>query len=164
MKNNKTLWTVIIIAVVVIGLYSVMQGPSSNNTGAVDITGNPSTSPTATAVAPVYHKKSTSPAPVVDTRTYSQLVAAFDGKRIQFDLGCQASPQSMSLKNGTMIMLDNRAPQPRTITIGNVSYSVPASGFKLVTLNSPSLPSTQSISCNGTTNVSTILLQALISN
>ncbi|MBI4117237.1 MAG: hypothetical protein HY451_00895 [Parcubacteria group bacterium] len=94
------------------------------------------------------------------SRIYSSLVAQFEGKRIQFDDNCQMIPPSITYKNGTRIMLDNRAGQSRVIVIDNNQFIFPAYSYKLVTLRSRNLPYTVKINkCDDLVNVGQILIQ-----
>lgn len=92
---------------------------------------------------------------------YSAAVKQYEGKRIQFDMYCQAIPTSLVFKNGTSVMLDNRSGDARTIKIGNTSYYLAGYGWKIVTLSvaSSQLPATLWINCGSAVNVSKILLQ-----
>lgn len=93
------------------------------------------------------------------TQTYTNLVKEYEGKRIQFDIGCQANPGQATFKTGTKVMFDNRSGDPRIITIGGVQYSFAGYGYKILTLSSPSLPKTILLSCGAAVNVGQILLQ-----
>lgn len=92
---------------------------------------------------------------------YSAAVKQYEGRRVQFDMYCQAIPTSLSFKNGTSIMLDNRSGDARTVTIGGTAYYLSGYGWKVITLwkSSSQLPATLSINCGGAVNVSSILLQ-----
>ncbi len=105
-------------------------------------------------------KSSATPTPLPSV--YSNLVKEYGDRRIQFDDRCQAIPLNPTYKNGTSIMLDNRSNSARTIKIGNTSYSLSGSGYKIITLSSPSLPKELNVSCGSAGNVSKILLQAII--
>lgn len=95
-------------------------------------------------------------------QTYTDLVRQFEGRRIQFSESCHGNPGSVTFKNGTQVMFDNRSSSPRTIAIGNQVYSFPAYGYRILTLSSANLPATISVNCDNNVNSSQILLQANI--
>jgi hypothetical protein len=92
---------------------------------------------------------------------YSTAVKQYEGRRIQFDMYCQAIPTSLVFKNGVSLMLDNRSGDARTITIGGTPYYLAGYGWKVVTLSvsASQLPKTLSINCGSAVNVSHILLE-----
>lgn len=90
---------------------------------------------------------------------YTKLVAQYEGRRIQFDINCQAIPSNASYRSGTQIMFDNRSGDARYITIGGVSHYLAGYGYKILTLTSSELPKTVLISCGAAVNVGQILLQ-----
>jgi hypothetical protein len=94
------------------------------------------------------------------TISYKQALITYKDKRIQLGTGdlCTATPSTVTYKNGTTIMVDNRAPVARTVKIGG-TYSIKAYGFKLIKLSSATLPATWLVDCNNQQNVATILLQ-----
>ena len=93
------------------------------------------------------------------TQTYTNIVKQYEGKRIQFDIGCQANPKQVTFKTGTKVMFDNRSGDARVITVGGVQYNFSGYGYKILTLSSPTLPKTILLSCGAAVNVGTILLQ-----
>ena len=106
---------------------------------------NPSISPTNKVIQPA--------------KTYTQLVAQYVGKRIQFDARCQAIPNNVTFKDGTQVMFDNRSGDARTITVGGTKYQFAGYGYKVLTLSSGTLPKTLYLSCGAAVNVGQILLQ-----
>ena len=95
-------------------------------------------------------------------QTYSAVVSQYEGRRIQFDDQCQSQPTEVTYKNGTTLMFDNRSAMAKTVKIGDQTYEFPPYGYKILTLNSVSLPATLNVSCNNSVNVLKILLQANI--
>lgn len=94
------------------------------------------------------------------SKIYTNLVAQFEGKRIQFDDNCQMTPASVTYKNGTKLMLDNRAGETRVMLIDNNQFVFPAYGYKIITLRSGNLPYTVVINkCDESVNVGQILIQ-----
>ena len=93
------------------------------------------------------------------TQAYSEVVKQYAGKHIQFDANCQAIPTQTTFKNGTAVLFDNRSGDARTIKIGDVSYSFPGYGYKILTLSSSTLPKTLNLNCGSAVNVGSILIQ-----
>ena len=55
-------------------------------------------------------------------------------------------------------MIDNRSGTARTVRVSS-NYSIPAYGFKIVKLSSPTTPAIWYIDCDKSQNVATILIQ-----
>lgn len=91
--------------------------------------------------------------------SYEQALIKYKDARLQLDKTCQASPDKMTFKNGTSIMIDNRAPVSRTVKVGS-TYTIKAYGFKIIKLSASKLPVTYLVDCDKSQNVSTILLQS----
>ena len=94
----------------------------------------------------------------VTTLSYEHALTQYIDKRIQFDSRCQATPSQVTYKNGTSIMLDNRASVARTIKIGSL-VSIPAYGFKIIQISSDTLPATWLVDCGTSQNVATVIVQ-----
>ena len=90
--------------------------------------------------------------------TYAQALVKYKDARIQLNNICQASPNNVTYKNNTSIMLDNRAPVDRTVKVGFV-FNIKAWGFKIIKLSSAKLPATWLVDCDTSQNVATILIQ-----
>ncbi|OGG62867.1 hypothetical protein A3C21_02355 [Candidatus Kaiserbacteria bacterium RIFCSPHIGHO2_02_FULL_59_21] len=91
--------------------------------------------------------------------SYQQALAKYADHRIQFDATCQANPSTITYKDNTGLMLDNRSPVARTIKLLN-AHTVKAWGFKIVTLPDTYRASkTILVDCDGSQNVATILVQ-----
>lgn len=101
--------------------------------------------------------KAKAPTPVVPL-TYAEALVTYKDFRIQLDTECRAFPNNVTYKNGTTIMIDNRAPVARNIKVGT-TMSVKAWGFKLIKLSSSTLPATWLVDCGTQQNVATILIQ-----
>ncbi len=160
MKNY--VWIIAVIAIV--GLYLLFNkgGMPSSDTATLSISPAPTQS-TVKAPAGSKPKPAASNASAPQT-AYTDLVKQYGDRRLQFDAGCQVSPNTMTYRNGTSIMLDNRSDVAKTVKIGSAQYNLGAKGYMIVLLNSTSLPKDLAISCNNSPNVGKILLQALISN
>lgn len=118
------------------------------NRGAMNVA-EPSVSPTPTSGI------STQKA---GTTAYTKAVQTYANVRFQFDQYCQAIPQSMSVKSGRTIMLDNRSGDARVIKVGPNSYSLAGYGWRLVTVSSTTLPKTLYLNCGSAVNVGTLIL------
>lgn len=91
--------------------------------------------------------------------SYAEALVKYKDTRIQLNNLCQATPNNVTFKNGTDIMIDNRSPVARSVKVGS-SFSIKAYGFKIVKLSSPAtLPTTWLVDCDAAQNVATILIQ-----
>lgn len=90
---------------------------------------------------------------------YTQLVKDYEGRRVQFDIGCQALVPNTTYKNNTKIMFDNRSGDARIITIGGVEYNFPGFGYKILNISGSNLPARVSFDCGSAVNVGGILIQ-----
>lgn len=149
-QRNKTLLVVGGVAVIVALL--MWSSDSGSNP---DASGSPSPSGSANS--------SGSPTPggsVSAVRAqYDALVKEYEGKRIQFDMNCQAIPNSLTFKNGTKVMFDNRSGDKRTFSLNGKVYNILGYGWQLITLSSSKLPMTYVIDCGSAQNVGTITIQ-----
>lgn len=116
--------------------------------------------------APSATPENTTSYPRSTTLNYTQAVNQYINKRIQFDDVCQAIPNSITVKNGASIMLDNRFSEQRFVTLDNRKYTLTAHGFQIITLSSRILPHVVAIDCGGPKssnqiyiNVAQILIQ-----
>ena len=151
-RNKFLLGLFVVVAVVALSIF-IDQGREMeeilDNTAVQPI---PSQSPTVKK--PVSTKSAQTAA-----QDYTNLVKEYEGRRIQFDINCQAIPNYVTYKNGIKIMLDNRSGDARIITVGGTQYSLAGYGYRLVTLSSTSLPKPILLSCGSAVNVGQILLQ-----
>lgn len=155
-KNNKNLWIwfVVVLVVVIIILLStniftsVPPAKESDPTplaDSVDSTEDTSAGSVNVGVSAA-------------TISYQNALVKYKDARIQLDATCQANPKNVTYKNGTDIMIDNRAPATRAVKVGS-TFSVKAWGFKIVKLSSATLPATWLVDCDQSQNVATILIQ-----
>ena len=162
--NNKVLWAVIIVAVLVVGWIFFRGG--DNLLGPVTGTASPTVSPgtvprTGTGAGSGGVIPGGTPV-AQNLQNYSELVNQYAGRRVEFDEGCQMRPADVTFKNGTIVMFDNRSPQAKTIKIGNQSYNLPAYGYRFLTMNSQTVPLPLKVGCDNVPDVGRILLQANI--
>ena len=90
--------------------------------------------------------------------SYAEALAKYKDARIQLDDRCQASPNNVTYKNNTSIMIDNRSPMTRSVKVGS-TYTIKGYGFKIVKLSSSQLPIQWLVDCDKSQNVATILIQ-----
>ena|SRR3989338_691539 len=90
--------------------------------------------------------------------SYQNALVRYKDSRIQIDESCQARPNNITYKNGTNIMIDNRSKLARTVKVGSI-FPIKAWGFKIVKLESATLPATWLVDCDKSQNVATILIQ-----
>lgn len=155
-SKNWFLWVVIVVAALVVwGLWS-FGGKGLFQPGTVT---ESELTPLSTPVPAAGQESVFTPSQI---QNYSDMVMQFGEKRIQFDERCQMTPADVTFKNGTTIMLDNRSGTAKTIRIGGQIYSFQPYGYRILTLSSPTLPNSLTISCDNSPNVGRILLQANI--
>jgi hypothetical protein len=165
MDKNKNMWIWVVIAVVVIGIV-IFFAMSKKDKDAELLTNGETAMDAADRSDPDGEEDVTegsisasngSASPQV-TLSYQQALVKYKDARIQLDKTCQASPDKMTFKVGSEIMLDNRAGVSRIIKIGT-PYTIKPWGFKIVKLTGTKLPTTYMIDCDGQQNVSTVTVQ-----
>lgn len=105
-------------------------------------------------------EESTTSISLSETISYNDALKIYANKRIQFDENCVASPNFVTFKEGTKIMLDNRASKARPVYLDGQVYNLQAYGFKIITLTtSAALPHTIMVDCGTGKNNGRILLQ-----
>lgn len=91
--------------------------------------------------------------------TYANALIKYTDRRIQLDAMCQAHPNTVSYKDNTGIMIDNRSPQTRTVKVGS-TFTIKPWGFKIIVLPDVYLTAkTLLVDCDGSQNVATIIIQ-----
>jgi len=153
--ENKNLWIGLGV-VVVLGLLIWWYG-ASNNSKIEDEAMTPSETTDVDSTEDTSTGSVNTGAPAASL-SYQQALVAYKDKRLQITNTCQVSPNNVTYKNGTSIMLDNRSAVTRTIKLGS-TYSIKAYGFKIVKLNSATVPATWLMDCDSSQNVATILIQ-----
>ncbi len=149
---TKKTWMLLGIYVVTAIISLVVLSSSTNNQKESD-SFKETIKEELTGTAPV--KKGTTQ----QVKTYDQLVKDFSGRRIQFDITCQAIPNNVTYKNGTQVMFDNRSGDARWISVGGAEYYLSGYGYKVLTLSSKTLPKNLYLNCGSAVNVGQILLQ-----
>ena len=156
-KESPIAVLIVVLILAAIGYWVVKSGP----TGVISDTNNSSNNGIIPFPYPNGGPNNNSNVNVkipVGPLSYQDAVVIYKDTRIQFDANCKATPNNVTFKNGTDIMIDNRAPVARTIKI-DTNYTVGAYGFKIIKLSSATLPVTWLLDCDKSQNVATILLQ-----
>jgi hypothetical protein len=148
-KSSK--WALPAIAVVVIIIIAFFAFHKKAVSPAVPE--NTDTTATTTTPEPLVKKESAS-------ISYANALVKYADRRIQLNDSCQASrPNTVTYKDNTGIMIDNRSAKTRTVKVGE-TYTIKPYGFKIVVLPDVYLKSkTIMVDCDKSQNVATILVQ-----
>jgi len=92
-------------------------------------------------------------------KSYSDALATYANRRMQFDQYCQAQPSRVSIARGQSVMIDNRSGDARTFAVGGVYFTLPGYDWKIFTPSVVSVPTTLYVDCGSARNVGTILVQ-----
>lgn len=154
-KNNKIFIGISVAVIVIIGiLYFVFL----NNDTDITVADNTQTNTTTKSVESVQDINETSGVGAVSI-SYANALIKYADRRIQLDENCQAYPNTVTYKDNTGIMIDNRSNNTQTIKIG-ATFTIKPYGFKIVVLPDIYLKSkTLLVDCNQSQNVATILVQ-----
>lgn len=151
-KNKNTILAIVGLVVIALIVLMVVK----NNKKPVEVTEIPTDSveqvDETTEVGAVVIKPKTA------SINYQQALIKYKDHRIQLGQNCQATPNNVTYKNGTSIMIDNRSSVARTVKVGS-SYTINAWSFKVINLTSSTLPATWLVDCGAQQNVATILIQ-----
>jgi len=134
---------VVVLALIGLGLWSLRTSPPTAVNTVEDTTPAGGTSATGSSPAQL---------------SYAQALVKFKDARLQLNDSCQASPNNMTFKNNSLLMIDNRAAVARTVKVGS-TFSVKGYGFEIVKLTSATLPATWYVDCGTSQNVATIYIQ-----
>ncbi|MFA5080823.1 MAG: hypothetical protein WC472_04365 [Candidatus Paceibacterota bacterium] len=167
-KNNFKIWTwaiiiviIIIIATIILFVFQNKQINSpatTNNPKVTDTTNNETTTKEPESIQDTSTQNTKTPAAATSI-SYADALIKYADRRIQLDKACQAHPSSVTYKDNTGIMIDNRSPQTRTIKIGT-TFTIKPYGFKIIVLPDIYLKSkTILVDCDQSQNVATILIQ-----
>ena len=159
-KINKNVWISILVVVVIVvfALFYIFRNKEV-------VTNTVITTPSVVIVEPESTldsgdiKNTGSSGPV--SISYANALVKYADRRIQFNASCQVPILSTSItyKDNTGIMLDNRSAVAHTIKIGT-DYTVKAYGFKIVVLPDIYLKAkTILVDCDKQQNVAKILVQ-----
>lgn len=169
-KNKKIIIGAVIVDIILVGIttciyfrykgepllksqnsITVSSDTQATSTGAREPESTQDTSPGT-------NSKAAKPSPAVSI-SYNDALRKYADRRIQLDKECQAYPNTVTYKDNTGIMIDNRSPKTRTVKVGE-TYTIKPYGFKIVTLPDVYLKSkTILVDCDKSQNVATILVQ-----
>ena len=158
MENKKTIWIVIgVIVLIAIALLVWKMKATPVVTDPTPIAGETpvdgtqdveqGTAPTtAGAVAPV-------------TMSYQAALTKYADRRLQINSECQSFPNTVTYKDNTGIMIDNRSSKTITVKVGT-TFTIKPYGFKIVVLPDIYLKTkTLLVDCDKMQNVATVLVQ-----
>ncbi len=149
-SNKKVIVELAVVLILVgFGLWTLNKNPSSPSDS------NVNANQTVTEDTSSGSVNATNPTASI---SYQNALVQYKDARIQLDKNCQATPNNMTFKNGTNIMIDNRSEKIRTIKVGSV-FSIKPYGFKIVRLSSSTLPATWYVDCDKSQNVATLIIQ-----
>lgn len=146
---NKYVWIVVGI-IVVLAIIGLSRGSLPQQAGT-------KSSPTPVGSTKNYGASpSVTPTPAGSMISYADALQRYAGHVIQFDARCQTTPSSLTVKNGTYVMFDNRSGDPRWFALNAVKYSVVGYGFRILPITSTHLPGIVTIDCGSAQNVGQI--------
>lgn len=161
MDNNKNLWMgvgAVVVLALLIWWFAASNNddvtPEDESVNSSETSGNNNENVDSTEDTTTGSVNSNGAA----TLSYQQALSKYANARIQLNNSCQATPNNVTYKNGTSIMLDNRSATTRTVKLGS-TYSIKGYGFKIVKLESGTVPATWLMDCDGQQNVATVLIQ-----
>ncbi len=160
-KNNTNIWIGVVIGLVIltVALFFIFRSkstvttsfnaPATDNTTALEPSSTLDTSGSTTTTGGAQQI----------SISYADALVKYADRRIQLDKSCQAFPNTVTYKDNTGIMIDNRSPEARTIKIGT-TFTIKAWGFKIFVLPDVYLKSkTILVDCDSQQNVATVLVQ-----
>ncbi len=155
MEKNVKMWIWIIVILVVLGvIFFVVSNKQtvnpvttgSNNTVATEPESaqDIASSDIGVAAAPI---------------SYRDALVKYADRRIQLDKNCQANPNTVTYKDNTGVMIDNRSAKTRTVKVGT-TFTIKPYSFKIVVLPDVYLKAkTLLVDCDQSQNVATIVVQ-----
>jgi hypothetical protein len=162
-NKNKSMWMWVLVAVLVVVAVVLLAmkmktGDMSLETNEGAETAMDAEDQTSLPGAVEEKTKESTNTAKPTTLTYQQALEKYKDKRIQFDNSCASTPKTVTYKDNTGIMLDNRSSQTRTIKVGT-AYTLKPYGFKIITLPNITTQKTFLVDCDNQQNVATILVQ-----
>jgi cytoskeletal protein RodZ len=157
MENKmKTMWTWVVIAIVVIIIGGIWFFTYQNNRTVTTTNTNNTATTEPESVQDISAQDIGVGAVSI---SYADALIKYADRRIQIDKTCQASPHTVTYKDNTGVMIDNRSPQTHTIKLGT-TFTIKPYGFKIIVLPDVYLKSkTLLIDCDQSQNVATVLVQ-----
>ena len=159
-KINRNTWIWIVVVVVVIGIILYFMFSTKEVSPETVVLPVNTTTPVVEPESTLDVSGDTTGVKAVSI-LYTDALVKYADRRLQFDASCQASMinSSITYKDNTGIMLDNRSPVAHVIKVGT-NYTVKAWGFRIVVLPDVYLKSkTLLVDCDKAQNVATVLVQ-----
>ena len=151
------MWVWVAVAIVVVIVIAVFMFGNKQTVNPVSVA-TPTVSPTPEP-ASAQDITSTDIGAGAVSISYESALIKYADRRIQLDKNCQATPNNVTYKDNTGIMIDNRSPVARTIKVGT-TFTIKPWGFKIVVLPDVYLKAkTLLIDCDKYQNVATVLVQ-----
>lgn len=161
-NKNNTLWIILGIVVVALVVVLIVRSTGKNKMDGTATTGDQAamtTTGTPEGTLDTTDAPATTGGTAV-TIAYQDALVKYADRRIQFNDMCQATPNTVTYKDNSGIMLDNRSATARSIKIGANTYAIKGYGFKIVTLPDTYRESSKYlVDCGTAQNVATILVQ-----
>ncbi len=156
-QNKNRVWIIGAIVIVIIGVVVLIT--NNNKKEVLENTDPVSSVPEDEVVAESTQEADPlTPAPALSL-SYAEALAKYKDRRIQLDTVCQAHPNTVTYKDNTGIMIDNRSAQTRTVKAGT-TFTIKPYGFKIIVLPDIYLKAkTILVDCDKSQNVATILVQ-----
>lgn len=151
-NNSKTLiWVGVVVVVIIVALAFVLRNNNTNTPVA--------NNPTATEPQSAQDISAKDIGAGAISIAYADALVKYADRRIQLDPLCHVYPNTVTYKDNTGIMIDNRSGVTRTVKVGT-TFTIKPYGFKIVVLPDVYLKSkTILIDCDKNQNVATVLIQ-----
>jgi hypothetical protein len=155
--QNKNLWiAIIVITVIVVGIIAWSINKNLAVAPSVGVDENKDTALEANLGMNTGKVASTGSS--LNNISYADALIKYKDARIQLNQICQATPNNVTYKNNTNIMIDNRSSVAHTVKIGT-TFNIKPWEFKIIKLSSATLPVTWLMDCDKSENIATILVQ-----
>jgi hypothetical protein len=159
MENKKTIWIVIgVIVIIAIALlvWKMKANPAvTDQTPAAEEIVPEGTQDVDQGTAPTTTGATVAPISI----SYQNALKQYATRRIQLNEQCQAAPNTVTYKDNTGIMIDNRSSKTITVKVGT-TFTIKPYGFRIVVLPDIYLKSQKIlVDCDKMQNVATVLVQ-----
>lgn len=151
----KSYVTIIIVVILGILFLSYKESKNLNQYSVVDEKNPSFYKADISQELPILQQDSIAPIDSLTEKSlsYSDVVALYGEKRIQFDNNCRAIPQNASFLVGNTVVLDNRSDTVKAIKFIDDTYAIPPFHVRIIQLNRQGI---FSIDCDTSKNVSLI--------
>ena len=156
-NKNRNLWIGIGVAVLVVGFFVILS--AKNNSATAPVVDNSSDTTVPDSTQDLSDNTGGSATVGAVSMSYADALVKYADRRIQLNKSCQAIPNTVTYKDNTGIMIDNRSAMTRTVKVGT-TFTIKPYGFRIVVLPDVLLKSkTILVDCDQSQNVATILVQ-----